>query len=276
MFADLRFSAIVLAIGGMAVLSRGLPRLLEKSPTAELAKVEPSAPLPEAPSGLTTILPDGYKLAEDGETLIPTDAPSPIIDGDASLSQDEKATLGKGVPIMMASDPVLPSDPADAVAEPGSLAMSPASTSPAPRPEPKGASEGEIVTEFVPYVEKEPAGEVDAAPDLKEFRKARAHEPLAASASERAARVRSYEVPIEKVKDGFVPEASSAKGNPIHPYFRRYLDRKRYFVRSGDTFESIAERLYQDPQMAESLRRANPSALGDAGAPRPGVTLRLP
>jgi nucleoid-associated protein YgaU len=75
------------------------------------------------------------------------------------------------------------------------------------------------------------------------------------------------------------PAASSQPGEtkgPIHPYFQRYLDQKEYFVRPGDTLESIARRLYQDESKTADLLAANRESLAAPDALKPGMTIRLP
>lgn len=66
-----------------------------------------------------------------------------------------------------------------------------------------------------------------------------------------------------------------AKG-PVHPYFSRFLSSGEYFVRTGDTLTNIAQRLYQDPTMAETIRAANAKLLSTQSEPSPGMRLRLP
>ena len=68
----------------------------------------------------------------------------------------------------------------------------------------------------------------------------------------------------------------SNRAGPVHPYFQRYLDQKEYFVRPGDTLESIAHRLFQDEKKAADLLAANKDALPSPAALKPGMTIKLP
>jgi nucleoid-associated protein YgaU len=68
----------------------------------------------------------------------------------------------------------------------------------------------------------------------------------------------------------------AAKKGPLHPYFQRYLDQKEYYVRPGDTLESIAHRLYQDEAKATDLLAANKDSLPTAAALKAGMTIKLP
>jgi nucleoid-associated protein YgaU len=68
----------------------------------------------------------------------------------------------------------------------------------------------------------------------------------------------------------------AAKKGPIHPYFQRYLDQKEYYVRPGDTLESIAHRLYQDESKAAELLAVNKDALPTTAALKAGMTIKLP
>jgi nucleoid-associated protein YgaU len=63
---------------------------------------------------------------------------------------------------------------------------------------------------------------------------------------------------------------------PLHPYFQRYLDRKEYYVRSGDTLPLIARRLYRDESKVADLLAANKHLVQKADDVRPGMLLRLP
>lgn len=68
--------------------------------------------------------------------------------------------------------------------------------------------------------------------------------------------------------------AGSTTGKPAHPYFQRFLDRKEYFVRDGETLGDIADRLYQDRSMVDRLRQLN--NLGASAPLKPGQKIRLP
>ncbi|MGL5096796.1 MAG: LysM peptidoglycan-binding domain-containing protein, partial [Planctomycetia bacterium] len=70
--------------------------------------------------------------------------------------------------------------------------------------------------------------------------------------------------------------APAPPGKPVHPFFQRYLERREYFVRPGDTLENIAHRLYQDPSMAEVLWKLNAESLPAPEDLQPGQILRLP
>lgn len=63
---------------------------------------------------------------------------------------------------------------------------------------------------------------------------------------------------------------------PVHPYFQRYLDEKEYFVRPGDTLETIAHRLFQDEKKAADILAVNKDQLPTASALKPGMTIKLP
>jgi hypothetical protein len=63
---------------------------------------------------------------------------------------------------------------------------------------------------------------------------------------------------------------------PVHPYFQRYLDQKEYFVRPGDTLESIAHRLFQDDKKTADILAVNKDQLPTASALKPGMTIKLP
>lgn len=71
---------------------------------------------------------------------------------------------------------------------------------------------------------------------------------------------------------------TAAKPAPIHPFYQRYLERKRYFVQPGDTLEEISARLYGTPERAPELRRLNADRLGGMEGDRleAGVVLELP
>ncbi|HVJ80356.1 MAG TPA: LysM domain-containing protein, partial [Planctomycetia bacterium] len=76
-------------------------------------------------------------------------------------------------------------------------------------------------------------------------------------------------------KDPLSPAKGETKG-PIHPYFRRYLERKEYYVRPGDSLASIAHRLYGEESKAAEIRKLNKELLGGEKEPKPGTTLKLP
>lgn len=83
----------------------------------------------------------------------------------------------------------------------------------------------------------------------------------------------------EPAKDDSKKDATTKpaeKKGPIHPYFQRYLDQKEYYVRPGDTLESIAHRLYQDEAKSADLLAANKDSLASADALKPGMTIKLP
>jgi hypothetical protein len=63
---------------------------------------------------------------------------------------------------------------------------------------------------------------------------------------------------------------------PVHPYYRRYLERGEYFVRPGDTLGNIAKRLYGEEEMATSILEANSDRLKSAEDLKPGQLIRLP
>ncbi len=71
-------------------------------------------------------------------------------------------------------------------------------------------------------------------------------------------------------------QATAQAGKPIHPFFQRYLDDNAYFVRPGDTFESIAHSIFGDRSKAADLRRLNLGpATATASQPKPGDRIRL-
>lgn len=71
-------------------------------------------------------------------------------------------------------------------------------------------------------------------------------------------------------------QAAPVGGNPVHPFFARYLERKTYYVREGDTLDSIAVKLYQDRTVADRLFEINQHQLKRSEQLRPGMLLRLP
>ena len=94
-----------------------------------------------------------------------------------------------------------------------------------------------------------------------------------------APRVRSYEIRSDTAfgQRGMGVAATTPGTNaPVHPFFQRYLDRKEYFSRQGDTLANIAQRLYGNEAMAKSLLAANRDKLVQAEDLRPGMLLRLP
>lgn len=256
--SELRFGFLLLVVCGLAILGRGLQQSGGASRPAS-AKDEIVVESAAEPA-LTTILPEGYVSSDkaDAATPVGTTAKEGAVIKEGVVLPDGEA------PIVAGAQPVLPEGTNAAPA--GQPAPKETKKADPPDAPPKA---GESVTEFVPFVEVDkdekgaslPIESVAASQTL----------PVDKPGTVSGGMVRSYDVPKEKVGS-----ATSPSARPVHPYFQRYLDQKRYFVRPGDSLENIALRLYQDPNMAGRIRELNRDKLGPDGKPRPGFTLDLP
>jgi hypothetical protein len=149
----------------------------------------------------------------------------------------------------------------------------------------------EVVTEFVPFVEpvdeelkdasskKDKSARSVASKDGKKDAKGSAaddkpHEHSDKESDAPAASA-SDDAPARTVSDR-KKSVDGGAAEPAHPFFRRYLESKKYFVRSGDSLETIAERLYRDPAKADEILDLNRSLLSSSSDLRPGMTLKLP
>lgn len=100
----------------------------------------------------------------------------------------------------------------------------------------------------------------------------------AAQKSKEDVPVRTFPVKrkVQGAKAGLGQPEKFASKPPVHPYFQRYLERKEYFVREGDTLENIALRLYQDAKLSDYLFELNRDVLSRPEDLRPGTTIKLP
>lgn len=67
------------------------------------------------------------------------------------------------------------------------------------------------------------------------------------------------------------PAAVKPQAKPQQP-----AARKNYMVKDGDTLESVASKVYGDPERWPEIYRANPGAVGRGGEVKPGQVLVIP
>jgi hypothetical protein len=122
-----------------------------------------------------------------------------------------------------------------------------------------------------------PAGARDAEPARPVTAGTAPGERGATAPSGSAVAVKSWDLggprPGGATGAGSAADTALGKPAPAHPWFKRYLEEGEYFVRPGDTFENLAERLYGDRGRASELRRLNPIPSGNQ--PTPGTRLKL-
>lgn len=292
MLGDLKFSFMLLAVWGVFVGYRFTP--LSGASTGPVVSANDALPvlpsgeavLPDEAASLTTILPDGYVEVKESRVSL---------DSDEIKSPLETPTTSD-LPVIASSEPLIPVEEVSrsTPAEPRSLKGASAaaeldnptegheSAPDAPTSQEgvtghhdAGSETSPAVTEFVPFVESD-----DSAPKVRQAPgKGAANAPTTPVSAEVAEPKRAVASPGE-ARTSLLGAAASApaagKSIPAHPYFKRYLDQKAYFVRAGDSLDSIAERLYQDKSMAQSLLDRNRSQLRRAEDLQPGMTLRLP
>lgn len=335
MIRDVQFGLLLAAVVVLALGQRILPRYADQSnptpnagesgshsPLAQGAKPGSNKPAAEKPANiLTTIFPDGYKDKKGAEAgALETELMPPTLpDGD--VAQSPAVAAPTNGPVLPPDELSPPTDRKDVA----SGADEKSARDPGTDTKPK---DDEIVTEFIPFTEPEPAdakadgrpggekrpGSKRVAPEVPSRQamvapnpfpkpdsqpsatppgkrepvlfpgqkggiraQAGGTGPVDSAANDKPAIVQSFDIEDTGARETKSPDIHLAKrGKPVHPYFERYLDRKTYYTRSGDTLESIALSLYQDPAMADSLLKANARELKSASDLRPGMILRLP
>jgi nucleoid-associated protein YgaU len=195
-------------------------------------------------------------------------AAPPKIQGTTAISALTPAPAAAKAP-----PPVKTLLPDDDIPPPAALASAPKSLSAGP--DPAAANPDPLAPPKLPDVSgNSPKPEpMVAASEKAEKSKEKKTEPLALPDD---SPVWFADLPADRgEKDALKPAKGETKG-PIHPYFRRYLERKEYYVRAGDDLATIALRLYGEESKAEDIRKLNKDVLGGEKEPKPGTTLKLP
>jgi nucleoid-associated protein YgaU len=237
----------------------------EKTPAPETKKEPKPAAEPEKPSK-----PKAPKKEEDFPALPGIDdGPTFLVDNEKDSAVDADLAL----PVLFGEED---SDTTEVADSKSKLAKSPAESKPA------------VDALALPGLDEMDEKDV-VAKDADDSSEESPYVPVSTSIVENKSSDRSKKSKVEAPSRTFAedrnddkpatkPDAAKkfAAKPPVHPYFERYLERKEYFVRPGDTLENIAQRLYQDPKLADYLFEKNRELLNSPDELKPGMKLRLP